>query len=231
MKKIFIIAFVALIAPFAASAQSNVDQLPSISINMSCDTLVAPDLFKLSILIIDNKGAGKAGIDNVEKKTLVPVLKSLGIDTKKDLVISNFYSTYDKKGNAVASKNYTLTVKSVALLNQVMEKLTSEDIQVTVSSAEVSNSDAISDVLRARAMKGAKVSAAQILEAADCRVGKLLNVSANAKVGRTAEMDGYVVTGMMMARKSANAPSEGVDTYRKINISAYLTVTYEIINK
>lgn len=232
MKKLFLVAFIALIAPFCASAQVNVENLPSINTSVTCDTLVTPDRFTLSITIIDNKGAGKAGIDEAEKKTLVPTLKAAGVDVKKDLVISNFYSTYDKKGNTVASKNYTLTVRSVAMLNTITDKLTKEDILVTVTNAEVSNLNEITAQLRIKAIKGAKMDVSRLLEAADCSVGKLLKVSMNVRMGAVMD-DGAVVTTpmLMMARKSANTLSEGVDAYRKNNISVYLTVTYEIVNR
>lgn len=220
----------ALVAPFFASAQVNVENLPSINTVVSCDTLVTPDIFTLSITIIDNKGAGKAGVDEAEKKTLVPTLKALGVDIKKDLVIANFYSNYDKKGNTVASKNYTLTVRSIEMLNKITDKLTKEDILVTISKAEVSNINEITAQLRIKAIKAAKIEAAQLIEAADCKIGKLLKVSANIKIG--AQEDSGMVTGaLMMARKSANAPSEGVETYKKQYISVYMTVTYEIVNR
>lgn len=225
MKKLFIVAFIALLAPVVASAQVDIQQLPKIDINISCDTLVTPDRFTLAITIIDNKGAGKAGIDNAEKKTLVPTLKAAGVDVKKDLVISNFYSSYDKKGNTVASKDYTLTVRSVTMLNDVLAKLTSEDILVTVANTEVSNSDAIINELKIKAIKTAKMNASQLLEAVDCKVGRLLTVSSSIRTGYSDSMP------MLMARKSSVNSSEGVDAFRKKNINTYLTVTYEIVNR
>lgn len=227
-RKLLFVALIALLTPMVASAQVNTDQLPKIDVNVSCDTLVTPDRFTLAITIIDNKGAGKAGIDNAEKKVLVPTLKAAGIDVKKDLVISNFYSTYDKKGNAVASKNYMLTVRSVAMLNDILAKLTNEDILVTVANTEVSNSESIINELKIKAIKAAKTNASQILEAVDCKIGRLLMVSTSIRTGYSDEAGARP---MLMARKSSNSSDEGVDAYRKKSINTYLTVTYEIINK
>lgn len=228
MKKLILVAALAFALPFFATAQVQINQLPSIDVNMSCDTLVTADRFELSITLTDNKGAGKAGLEEAEKKTLIPILKNAGIDVKKDLAISNINSYYDKK-ETVATKNYTLKVNSVATLNEITSKLTNANIISSVTSATVSNAKEIESQLRAKAIKATREQSESLLSAVNCHIGKLLKVNfSGSTAGPQARTSGYV----MMAKSVSNdSMDDAIDSYKKVRLSVYLGATYEIINK
>lgn len=232
MRKLLFVAVIALLSPVVAMAQVDVDKIPSVNININCDTLVTPDVFTVSLSITSDMAKGKKGVEDIEKNVLVKTLKNIGVDIKKDLVISNFYSTNDKKGNSVWCKNYTLTLNSVTMLNTVLDKLTDESIVVGRVESKVSNENEIINILRVKAIAMSKRDAELMLSAANCNVGRLLKLSYNARIsGDTGEMmnsDNFLVTGYV-TRKAVNS-YESVDTYKKKNISTYITVTYEIVN-
>ena len=228
IQKILFAAALCLSTTFA-SAQSKVSEIPSIDVRVSIDSLVTPDRFKLEITLEDNTGAGKKGIEEAENRTLIPILKKAGIDIKKDLAISSFNSNYKKKGT-VATKNYSLNVNSVKTLNEITAKLTKADILVGISSAKVSNENEIKNILKVKAMKASKEQALILLTAADCSLGKLLNVSFNVQIGNTNE-SGSIMMAAYSKSASNDSSSSNINTYKKVNISSYMNVTYEIINK
>lgn len=228
MKKLILIAVLASALPFSAMAQVQINELPSIDANMSCDTLVTADRFELSITITDNKGAGKIGLDEAEKKTLIPILKSAGVDVKKDLSISDINSYYDKK-ETVETKKYILKVNSIAKLSEITSKLTKANIISSITGATISNAKEIENQLREKAVKATREQSEYILSAVNCQVGRLLkvNFSSNAYSARTSSM-AYA----SMSKSGMNDSMESnINSYKKIRLFVSLGVTYEIINK
>ncbi len=209
MKKLLLLCLALL--PLAVWAQYNT---PCIELSMSQDTLVAPDVFHLDIRIIDNKGVGKQGIDEAEKKVLLPTLLREGIDVQKHLVISDITSYYYKNKD-VMSKEYTLTLYDTAQVNHIIVQLRNENFVVSLST-EVSNEAEIKRLLQAKALKAAKKEAETLLSAVGCKVGALLNVDLN--------LLGYFAPDHTYSTIKSSMPQ-----YRKKEISATINVVYGII--
>ncbi len=225
MKKLFVFIAVALIAPIVSMAQISSERpVPQINVSMSVDTLVMPDVFYLSITVVDNKGVGKQGIDNVERRILIPTLRREGVDIEKDLVIDNVYSTYNKRGKDVTSKRYTLMIKSASKTNRIVSKLKSEDILVSLQRTDVSNKKELEAELRIKALKAAKLEAKRLLSAVGPKSGKLLMVNVNIYNHLQPRQHG----GMMM-KSNVEFESVSIDKFEKVGISANIQAAFEIL--
>ncbi len=209
MKKLLLLCLALL--PLAVWAQYDT---PCIELSMSQDTLVAPDVFHLDIRIIDNKGVGKQGIDEAEKKVLLPTLLREGIDVQKHLVISDITSYYYKNKD-VMSKEYTLTLYDTAQVNHIIVQLRNENFVVSLST-EVSNEAEIKRLLQAKALKAAKKEAETLLSAVDCKVGPLLNININ-------------IRGLLSGDYTYPMNRSPIKEFKKKEISAYIDVVYGII--
>ncbi len=219
-----ILAFIAMI-PLVSFAQNGGDNNSSFEVSITRDTLVTPDIFKLSIMIVDNKGVGKQGITKAENDILIPTLKRAGIDIKKDLVISNIYGSYYQRGKDMMCKRYTLTIRKAKEVNRIVDILREKELVVSLSSTEVSNHNEIAQLMRKRALIEAKSEANATLSALRYKAGDLKKVSVHISNNHLRYGKEFMVTGASADSKNQSQ----IDTFVKQSISANLVATFEII--
>ncbi len=214
----------ALLIGVSASAHSaNQGDKPSFEVSINIDTLVAPDIFYLSIQLEDKSGIGKKGVDNIETKVLIPTLKQEGVDTKKQLSIENIYSSYTDKGKDVMSKFYTLTLYDTNDVKNIISKLRDKEIVVSLQRTDVKNRSKIEQELRIKALKRAQIEADSVLVSVGYKAGELMKVFTNIyETGRS-----YDMTPMMKGR-SLGSSNESVDSFRKESVSVSVVVVYSI---
>ncbi len=91
--------------------EKNFIDRPYLETSAVVDTLVTPDLIYLKILISESDTKGKESVEKMES-TMLSVLKSLEIDTEKNLVLndlaSNFRNYFLKPSDILKTKSYTL---------------------------------------------------------------------------------------------------------------------------
>ncbi|MEG1936534.1 MAG: hypothetical protein RR132_03210 [Rikenellaceae bacterium] len=77
MKKYLVTALILLCSATFATAQSSYPVDRNIDITTTAKVMVAPNKFYVQIVIADNLGGGKKGIELTEKSILIPTLKKI----------------------------------------------------------------------------------------------------------------------------------------------------------
>jgi len=94
-KKILILAIVLVTIQSYAQTKNFLDKA-YLETTATVDSMVVPDKIYMSILISEADTKGKVSVEELEKKMDVR-LKSLGIDTKKQLSLSDATSNFKKQ--------------------------------------------------------------------------------------------------------------------------------------
>lgn len=173
----FSIAFV-LCYPFFMMAQSGKNFIDQnyIEITGTSETLVVPDEIYVSVKLTEKNH--KKTIEEQEQ-LLLANLKSLGIDTDKDVSVSNFEGSYERyflKSNAVEKeKTYQVIVHDGAALSKtfmVLDRLKITNVRIVkVSHSEI---EKFRRETKIKSLVVAKEKAAQYAAAIDQEVGNAL---------------------------------------------------------
>ena len=128
MKKFGLLLITALIYINSNSQEKNFIDQPYIETTATVDTLIVPDRIYLSILITEKDTKGRTSVEELENRMNAKLL-GLGIDTNKQLVLSDVTSNFKKyflKGTDVLkNKAYTLVVNDAATAGKVIVGLES----------------------------------------------------------------------------------------------------------
>lgn len=180
MKKMTLLAFM-LVTILLANAQTKnfIDQ-PYIEVNGNADTLVTPNEIYIRILLSEKDTRDKVSIEELEKK-MVAALKSLELNTDKDLttddMTSNFKFYLLKNKDVIKTKNYILKVTDAVTASKVFMKL--EEIGVSNTSIErVDHSDLnnLKNKMRSKAIIDAKTKAIALSQPINQTVGAAINI-------------------------------------------------------
>ena len=113
MKKFGLLFIIALLSLQGYSQEKNFIDQPYLETTAIVDTLVVPDRIYLSILITEKDTRGRTSVEELENRMNTKLI-GLGIDTKKQLTLSDVTSNFKKyflKGTDVLkNKAYTLLV-------------------------------------------------------------------------------------------------------------------------
>lgn len=204
---------------------------PTVDVNASTDSLVAPDMFYLTITITDQQGAGKAGLDNTEKTKLLPTLKDFGVDVQKDVTVTSTQSTFEKKKVIAMSRTYQVILRDGAKVNPLISTLADAGIgNAYLSKVAIENSDSIQNALKVAAMQKAKADAAVLAGAVGQKIGEAVKISyyggSNGGV-RPIYMMAKAATGAMM--DSAESAPQSVDQFQKIELRASVQVSFLLL--
>lgn len=172
MKKLILMAAVALMA-FPAAAQVQQETYPSyIQVNGRSEMEVAPDEFYLSVVINERDSKGKITVEQ-QQKEMIAALKRLGVDVDKQLKVANLSSEFFKKNTSVATAKYQLQLTAVAEVSRVWQALDRLGIS-NVSILKVSHSkiEQFKTQVRVEAIQNAKQNAQTLAEAIGQAIGK-----------------------------------------------------------
>ena len=228
MKK-FILFLLCALPAITLSAQSTYPVKRNVEITSSAKRTVEPDKFYVRVLINDNNGAGRKGIEQTENNVFIPTLKKEGIDVKTQLTISDYSSYYEGKSKIITTKSYQLILTSAKQLNSVMSALQNAGISNTnVTRAVYTKSTQVVDSLKKEAIVRAKKNADIIAEATGDKVGKVLYVRFYDQ-----NYDTDYFRPMSMGLKGAVADSNSESSYqpisfRTIDLSVQMTVVYAL---
>ena len=201
MKKFLMIAVSSLMI-FGAAAYSVKGQdfitMNYIEVSGKANMEVAPDRIHMTITI-NEKDYKNTTLSSVEGK-MINQLQSMGIDTKKNLVVkditSNFKHYFLAKSDVKMSKQYQLTVHSAKQAGEVIIALGQIGVsQINIDKVECSKLEQYKDEVRVKAVKNAKARAELLAEAIGHSVGKALHISENEHNFRT-----YGAPDMMMVK-------------------------------
>ncbi|MBX5439132.1 MAG: SIMPL domain-containing protein, partial [Thermoflavifilum sp.] len=154
---------------------------PYLEVSGTADTLVTPDEIYLHIQISEADTKGKTSVEELERK-MVDALKSLGINTEKDLVTSdlasNFQSYFLRGKQILKSKDYQLKVSTAVQATQVLMRL--EDIgisNVSVDRVDYSKMEQVRNAMLSRAIDEAHAKALALVMPLHQHIGKAIHIA------------------------------------------------------
>ena len=233
MKKLGLLLIIAILSLQGYSQEKNFIDQPYLETTAIVDTLVVPDRIYLSILITEKDTRGRTSVEELENR-LNTKLIGLGIDTKKQLTLSDVtsnFKTYFLKGTDVLkNKAYTLLVYDAETAGKVIVGLESIEISnVFLTKTEYSKLEEMKIDLKQKAVLKAKKQAESMLKPLNQIVGKALYISdlnsniTNALQGRVA---GIQIRGYSSYKAEEYKPID--IEFEKIKIESAVTIKFGI---
>lgn len=227
MKNIRFTLFLTLLC-FQSYAQTKnfIDQ-PYLETTAIIDTLVVPDRIYLSITITEADTKGKISVEELENRMNTKLI-ALGIDTKKQLFLtdaaSNFKKYFLKSKDVLKDKSYSLIVYDAVMAGNVLvglESIAISNIQLTKT--EYSKMEQLQLELKQKAVAKAKVQGEYLLKPLNQNLGKAIYISdMNYTIYRSEVADFKVRT--MAAQEQAPIDIE----FEKIRIESRINITFAI---
>ncbi len=228
MKRIGFALLLAFVTLQNYSQTKNFIDRPYLETAAVVDTLVVPDRIYLSILITEADTRGKISVEALENQMNTKLI-ALGIDTKKQLflsdVASNFKNYFLRKKDILKDKAYTLLVYDAETAGQVIVGLESINISnVSLTKTEFSKMEQLKMDLRQKAVAQAKLQGESLLKPLNQNLGKAIYISdMNTNMYyREASM----VKVKSLATEDNSAPID--IEFEKIKIEARVNVTFQI---
>lgn len=227
--------YILVLSFFSANSQTkNFIDHPYIETSGVADTLVSPDRIYLNIIIAERDTKGKVSVEELENK-MNNKLKSLGIDTKKYLVLNDLASNYKKyflkQQDIQKVKAYTLLVTSAEIAGRVIMALEEIDISnVTLERTEYSKVNQLMLNLKSRAVVNAKNQANAMTQPLNQKVLKAIYISdsntdfSSMLAGR---VSGIQIQGAASLKKFENFNPIDIE-FEKIKFEARVNVTFSL---
>ena len=181
MKKLIFLLFILLSTLNGYSQTKNFIDLPYIETSAKIDTAVTPDKIWLSITVTEKDTKGKVSVEEQENK-MAQVLKSLGIDLKKQLKLtdlsSNFKKYFLRSQDVLKTKSFSLVVYDAVTAGKVIQGLEKQDIaNVELEKTEYSGLEQLKLELKSKAVLQAKKQAEAMVRPLGQKVGKAIFIS------------------------------------------------------
>ena len=175
MKRTILFAAAMLLLATAANAQQSQpnEAYPSyIEVNGVAEREITPDNIYVNITINEYYSKGKVTVGEQEQQ-MIAALKSLGIDTQKNLKVSNISSLkYKRNNDAITIKHYQLLITDQALVGEVFDLLQQIGITTMLIYFDNSEIEKYRAEVRKEAIANAHTTASELAEAIGQRVGK-----------------------------------------------------------
>lgn len=230
MKKLILVAFVALFSATAMAQQ--VDLRKKISVSGLAETEVTPDIIYIGIslkeYLKDNNSKKRVDITELENQLYNAVLKA-GI-AKEDLMVNNVSSynfATEKKKNPdfLASKQYRLKVADLNKFNQIMSAIDVKGISSTnIESYDYSKMAELKKELKIKALLAAKEKANYLVSALGEKLGGVIDIQDG---GDNVIQPVYRNYMMKAASADMEAAAPEID-FKKIKLSFNVNAVFEI---
>ena len=227
MKTIKITLLLIFVTLQSFSQTKNFIDQPYLETTAVIDTLVVPDRIYLSITITEADTKGKISVEELENR-MNKKLIALGIDTKKQLFLtdaaSNFKKYFLKSKDVLKDKSYSLLVYDAVTAGKVLVGLESIDISnVQLDKTEYSKMEQLQLQLKEKVVAKAKLQAESLLKPLNQKLGKAIYISdMNYNVYRS-EMADFKVRNMA-AQESAPIDID----FEKIRVESRINITFAI---
>jgi len=233
INKIIFGALLILLSFQSYSQTKNFIDKPYIETTAIVDTLVVPDRIYLSILITEKDTKGRTSVGELENK-MNSQLKALGIDTEKQLTLSDLASNFKKyflrKTDIQKRKAYSLLVYDAKTAGKVIISLESIGISnVNLEKTKYSKIEDLKIELKQKAIVKAKRQAESMLKPLNQKLGNAIFISdlnsniTNMLQGR---VSGVRIRGYASISKNENAPID--IEFEKIKIKSEVNVKFGI---
>jgi len=234
MKKLELLLIIAILSLQGYSQEKNFIDQPYLETTAIVDTLVIPDQIYLSILITEKDTRGRISVEELENRMNTKLI-ALGIDTKKQLTLSDVTSNFKKyflKGTEVLkNKAYTLLVYNAKTAGKVIVALESVEVSnVHLNKTEYTKLEELKIELKQKAVLKAKMQAESMLKPLNQKVGKALYISdlnsnmMNLYRGKAA---GIQVRGYNLRSKTEEYKPIDIE-FEKIKIKSSVTIKFAI---
>jgi len=233
MQKINILILLLLLSIKSHSQTKNFIDQPFIETEVEIDSLIVPDRIFLTITLDESDSRNKKSTEELEV-LMYKVLKSLQIDTEKNLSILDFSSDFKKhflSGQKILkTKMFSLLVKDAIIAGKVLTGLERMDISnVSIDRSEYSKAQELILDLKSKAILKAKKYAESMTKPIDQKVGSVLFISdLNANLNR---LQGQVA-GIRIRGASSIYGSRGsapmIVEFNKIKFTARMNVKFKI---
>lgn len=226
MKRI-ILALVAFCFTLPVFAQQDENY---IQVNGTSEIEIVPNQFFLSITLDESDSKGRQAIE-LQRKQMISTLKSLGIDTEKQLTMANMSSSYFKRGTALSVAKYQLELSQVEQVVNVYDKLSEIGISdINISRVSHTDMEQYKSKCRQEAMKNAQNIATELAAAVGQKIGSCIYIY-DSNRGITPS---YYNDGIMLMRSVAKISAEMAEEptpveFKKITINYSVTTKFRLL--
>ncbi|MFN5422882.1 MAG: SIMPL domain-containing protein [bacterium] len=232
MKKFNLLIIAACVSVSSFSQTKSFLDLPYIEVNGSADTLVTPDEIFIKITIAEADDKNKVSLESQERK-MVAGLKTLGINTEKNLSMSDMQSNFKyyvlKQKDVMKTKEYTLKVGDAVLATKVFIKL--EELGISNASVEKaghSDIENLKNLCRTKAMINALQKANALTKPLQVTVGSPLHITDYSNDGEPEHKPMPMMRMQMMAMDDATHEKLPEINFEKIKISLSINVKFQL---
>ena len=221
----FLIAIVAIAATFPVFAQEAEN---FIQVNGSAEIEVIPNQFFLSITLDQNDSKGRVDIDQ-QRRQMLSVLKSIGIDTEKQLTIANISSNYFKRGISLSVAKYQLLLTTAEQVIAVYDKLGEIGVSdISISRVSHSDIEQYKSDCRKQAIQNAKKVATELAEAVNQSIGSCIYIyDSNRGITPTYYNDGVVLMRAKAVSNNIQEQEEPIE-FKKITLSYSVNAKFRL---
>ena len=232
MRRLFLFALVFLFSPTSNAQTKNFIDQPYIEVNGYADTLDTPNEIYMRIVISEKDTRDKISLEEQERK-MIEVLKSINIDTDKELTTSDIESSYKfyllKSKDIVKSKTYLLKVKTAMIASKVFLAL--EELEISNSSidrVDHTELETLKNEMRTKAVTDAKQRAIALTKSLGQTVGNAIHIAdeGNFTQNLQGKVMGLQVRGISTLDKANYVPP--IIEFEKIKISSTINVKFII---
>ena len=227
----FGVAMISLIGCNSANQQANLQSY--VEIVGTAEKEVEPDMFYLRFNLSETNKTAKNDINAVEQRLLV-ALKSLNIDTKTDLSVTDVYGDdwywWRKNRTVYQNKGYLLKLIDFDLLNKTCDKLDSLKVNYYLSKVDYSKMDEIKKEVQQDAVKQARLKAENLLSGENKQVSELIYLqeqNVNNRSNNFYNYRNYDYENYQVAEESLNK-AEASPGYRKMKVSYNVIARFSI---
>jgi uncharacterized protein YggE len=169
-----------LFSLIALSQEKNFIDKPYLEVQGTADTLVTPNRIYIDVLISEKDTKGKKSVEELESEMLSK-LKSLGIDTEKNVTMQDMMSHYKKfflkQTDIQKAKSYSILVYDAKATAKVFIGLEEVGISnLRIDKLEYSEEKKIQLLMNTKAMENAKANALSFTKPLGQNVGKALYI-------------------------------------------------------
>lgn len=178
--KLIALGFIILSGFTTVAQEKNFIDQPYLEVQGKADTLVTPNRIYIDVLISEKDTKGKKSVEDLESEMLTK-LKSLGIDTEKNVsmqdMMSNFKKFFLKQTDIQKAKSYSILVYDAKTTAKVFIGLEEVGISnLRIDKLEHSEENKIQLIINSKAMENAKANAASFTKQLGQKVGKAIYV-------------------------------------------------------
>ena len=233
MKKFLLMAAVLVISAAAASAQTD-EKFPCyVEVSGYAERNVTPDTFYLSIVITETDSKGKISVES-QQRDMTKALKSLGIDTDKQLTMVDMTGEYFiKKKNTLLTAEYRLKLSSAAEVRSVYSALSDIGIStVSMRSVSYSKMAEVRNEVRVESIKNARAKAVMLAEGIDQKLGDCIRINDYSRDGSDEAVSYNMRTMKAMANADVimEADEDEVLEFKPIKVTANVNARFVLLN-